>query len=740
MGLAREEVNAGSGGSRSSDSLSFERGTVRVQDNVLSLRPDKNTTEIQEVNFVTPTQTFVALAALTGILAAPVVAQKPNAAQAALKAAIDREVVDGDLKGAIALYEKTVAQAGADRATAAKALLRMAACHEKLGSGDSQKIYQRVAREYAYQKESVTIAREKLGTAAGRPGEMTLRKVFTMGFKGGISRDGRYLSYQRPVNEDGPPGLRVRELSTGEDWPVTGNESGPMRVVLRSVIGPDSTQVGYQSCTGPRSCELRISKLRNDGSSYRMLYRSQEGDSFEPLDWSPDGNWIAGILTRADRTGQLAKVSVKDGSLTVLKSLDWRGPSRAFFSPDSRFLAYDMPPSQGERYRDVFVLAVDGSRESVAVTHPSNDLVMGWSPDGSHLLFSSDRDGAMGLWAVAVSDGKVKGSPQLVKSDIGNMESMGLSRNGALFLAHLGESSDIETVTVDLVAGKTVAEPTRPITAHVGTNGTPAWSSDGQYLAYVSRRGPDGVPTVCVRNVTTGTVREIPSETGFEYFTAITWSADGKSIAGFGADLKGREGIYRIDVASGSTVLLLPGRAWNLGFSQDGARLYYQSGDVIRERELVNGTDREIAKGAFGAVTLSPDRKWIAAVEKNPSGRERSTVVIPVAGGNPRTVLQVSDPYWLNGPSMTWTPDSRGLLIRKMLTKTGERSELWHVTVPGESQIARKLELDVNSVRLWAAGQIRVHPDGQQLAYVVGGAQNQIWVLENFLGAVKGRP
>ena len=70
-----------------------------------------------------------------------------------------------------------------------------------------------------------------------------------------------------------------------------------------------------------------------------------------------------------------------------------------FFSPDGRDLAYDLPASDTSHQRDVFVLAVDASREIPVVVHSSNDVVMGWSPDGRQLLFASDRrSGAMGLW------------------------------------------------------------------------------------------------------------------------------------------------------------------------------------------------------------------------------------------------------------------------------------------------------------------------------------------------------
>src|ERR1041385_1914904 len=90
-----------------------------------------------------------------------------------------------------------------------------------------------------------------------------------------------------------------------------------------------------------------------------------------PMDWSPDGKWIAVRVRREDRTAQIGLVAVKDGSLRVLKSIDWRGPSKIAFSPDSLDIAFDLPVSDASEKRDIFVLAADGSREVPAVVHAS---------------------------------------------------------------------------------------------------------------------------------------------------------------------------------------------------------------------------------------------------------------------------------------------------------------------------------------------------------------------------------
>jgi Tol biopolymer transport system component len=106
------------------------------------------------------------------------------------------------------------------------------------------------------------------------------------------------------------------------------------------------------------------------------------------------------------------------------------------FSPDGKYLAYDLAADgkKGSGPRDVFVAAVDGSREIAAVVHPSDDTLAGWSPDGNHLLFLSDRNGTRGLWSQAVVDGRPQGAAALIKADLGSSRSMGITKSGALYL------------------------------------------------------------------------------------------------------------------------------------------------------------------------------------------------------------------------------------------------------------------------------------------------------------------
>src|SRR5690348_8204527 len=107
---------------------------------------------------------FAAVALLAAAVT-PVVARQQPGGFAALEAARQKEMIDGDLKGAIEQYRKIAD--GRVRALAVQALLRMAECYQKLGDAEATKIYERITRDFADQRDAASEARARL-TAAGR--------------------------------------------------------------------------------------------------------------------------------------------------------------------------------------------------------------------------------------------------------------------------------------------------------------------------------------------------------------------------------------------------------------------------------------------------------------------------------------------------------------------------------------------------------------------------------------------
>ena len=672
-----------------------------------------------------------------------VVAAKPTAqgkADVALRAAMETETVKGDLKAAIEQYKKIVAGAGTNRALAAQALVHMAECYQKLGDAEARKIYERLVRDFGDQKEAVTIARSHLGRgkSIATLGGMTSRRLWTTPqgldwdfFTGAtISPDGRFLSYT-----DWQTGnLALHEFTTGSDRRLTNNGTSAQydSWAEESAISRDGKQIAYSWFNGKNRYELRVASLEGTGvPQSRVLFDNEDIEFLMPCDWSPDGNWIAVEVARADKTRQMGVISVHDGALRVMKSSEWSGSIELFFSPDGKYLGFDAPVGETTKApRDVFIMAIDGSRQIAAATGSSHDTMMGWSPDGKHLLFASDRGGTVGLWAVPIADGRPQGKPELMKSDISRF-SLGVSAAGSLYMGVPIGDRDIQVASVDFETGKLVSGPVRPVQSFVGSNSGPAWSPDGKFLAYISNRPPPVYNAFLgIQSVETGQVREL--QPNLTYFQNVRWAPDGLSVVVGGKDLKDRQGQYRIDVQTGGVTFLAVGGP----LSPDGKKSYSRK-DLgtnlfsLVERDLASGSEREIIQRKnLRGPSLSPDGRLIAieVADSDEATKSSAVLLIPVGGGEPRELLRVRQPQSFGpAPQVEWMPDGRGVLVNKIVNDS--QNELWLVPVDGRE--ARKIDIGASQFR----GAVKVHPDGRRVAYVAGDIKEDVWVLENFLPA-----
>ena len=122
---------------------------------------------------------FIVVLALAAV---SLVAADDKKASVLFQAGLAKETVQGDLQGAIALYESAVKEADANRALAAKALLRLGGCYQKLGEEKAQAVFDRVAREFADQKDAAAEARTRLASLKGVPAPnagIVTRQVWT---------------------------------------------------------------------------------------------------------------------------------------------------------------------------------------------------------------------------------------------------------------------------------------------------------------------------------------------------------------------------------------------------------------------------------------------------------------------------------------------------------------------------------------------------------------------------------
>jgi Tol biopolymer transport system component len=475
------------------------------------------------------------------------------------------------------------------------------------------------------------------------------------------------------------------------------------------------------------------------GQEPKVLYSNPELYYIVPVGFFPDGKRILALFQRKDRSVQMVIFAIEDQSVNVLKTVDWRGPGKTALSPDGRYIAYDFPVGEGEAPRDIFLLAADGSQEIPLVSHPANDEVLGWAPDGSAVLFASDRGGRRGAWLLPVTGGKAQDAPRVVKSELDVAMAIGFSRDGSFFYGFRTGMQDIYTAALDFEAGKLLGAPEKLTQRFVGSNRSPAWSADGKYLAYLSRR-KDRVPgpyTIVIRSIETGQERDIHPQTG--YIAQVKWAPDGRSLYFASPDERSRWTVFRLNVETEElTTLVAPeGDAayyFSVVVSPDGGTLYYgadsfsEKDAVIRARDLKTGDEREIYKvpERWFRFDLSPDGRLLALVQEGHTP-DVSLNVLPVEGGTLQELVRLQKPESM-GSKPIWTVDSRHILFWKRLDVRSDspEGELWSVPIDGGP--LRRISAEHQQYVPQA-----LHPDGRQIALAAGRDRREIWAIENLL-------
>ncbi len=550
---------------------------------------------------------------------------------------------------------------------------------------------------------------------------------------GGISRDGRYGSR---VDWNAGGVLVVHDFATGQDRSVTKNVEWATphdSWVQTSVISPDNKRIAvmwYLGDPGTDFYTLRVCDM--DGSNMRVLHEDNDVPVITPFDWSPDGeNILVAMSLRnkmlpPDTTRKLALISADDGSVTELKQ--WKGkhgPNMAEFSPDGKYVAFDLSKTADPNPKDIYVIELSTGNEVAVVEHPANDEYLGWTPDGKRLLFASDRTSDRGLWTIEIASGRPVGSPVLLKSDFAG-NPVGFSDDGSYYFNKWLQTRNVSIATLDETGTDFETVPEYASSQHVNSTSSSDWSPDGQSLAY--KMGPQergGSSVFGIYSVQTGQEQIVKPSMRLRFgphgrLGPVQWSADGKSLFVSGSSLIHGRGIYRVDIATGDTQLIVKMQApRNPQPSLDGKAIYYIQvyGPLIRH-DLATGAEEAVHKSTdpmFG-LDLSLDGKQLTFY------RGTSLVVMSVDDGEVREVMSFEKPEWsdwgLGFP--TWTPDGKHVLIAK------RNSEIWRVNV----ETGQQQQIGSEIPGLFRA---TMHPDGKRIAHTTRLPSSELWVMENFL-------
>jgi Tol biopolymer transport system component len=175
------------------------------------------------------------------------------------------------------------------------------------------------------------------------------------------------------------PGMQLHRLTTS-----TGFDFSP-------TWSPDGSRLAFRS---DRDGNDEVYVMNSDGSGQRDLTNNSASD-YSPA-WSPDGSLIAFASSRDDAAGNNVWTMSADGSAPQALTHERGINEYPQWSPDGSRVAFNCSRgrvlSSGVGDFEICVVNADGRGLSHITDAPGVSETAGWSPNGTMIMFSSNRD------------------------------------------------------------------------------------------------------------------------------------------------------------------------------------------------------------------------------------------------------------------------------------------------------------------------------------------------------------
>ncbi len=544
---------------------------------------------------------------------------------------------------------------------------------------------------------------------------------------GRISPDGkRFLAVDWSTGN-----LTVRDMATERPHAVTGageESSSSGGFAMTPVWSPDGQRIAYCWFDHGR-CELRV---RPAGPGpFRGLF-GRPDESFFASDWSPDGKQILGILRRSNRQQSVAMVSM-DGALTELRRFDTTAVGGPQFSPDGRFVAYDLGRGGSQ---SIFILALDSRAETAVAEHPSDARFPLWSPDGAHLLFSSNRTGRWDLWAVPMRDGRPAGPAAVVCPDTGQIAAIHGWQNGTqLVFSKRTSFGQLYALPVD--GGEPREHAHAPLKQLLGQHMQASWLPDGKGIALLASNRETGA--IYLADDGGGDRLRLLEKMPLTWVRLAGWDAARNAVVLSAIHESGAVGFYSLPVSGGVPLRLYEDARMNWATGQmsgSGHRIAYfrrpEAGDGtelcvrdLRRKQQIR-TWALTADDSYNGLRFAPDANSVYAAVFSLSRKISRVVRVPLPAGEPVNVVTE------NGRiirSLAVSPDGKQLAYSSAVPAAGEerRYELFVVPAGGGTPRHVPTPADHNPWRVaWSA-------DGKHVGYISYETKYRFFRLSGFL-------
>ena len=225
------------------------------------------------------------------------------------------------------------------------------------------------------------------------------------------SPDGRACAFQS--NRSGSWQIYIIDSSSNNLKQITsskGENSSP-------IFSPQSDKIVFTSTRDDEDGDIYM--MDADGSNVKRLTFSK-GDDSHPH-WSPDGKKIIFNSARTspdfsfDWGKQIHEIFMMDADGSNLKQLSFLKSISTYpnISPDGKYVAFrhfttapglTWDLNESKRNSEVFRMDIDGSHAVNLTNHIAYEGWPCWSPDGEHIVFSSNRQGPVSTGQLYIMD------------------------------------------------------------------------------------------------------------------------------------------------------------------------------------------------------------------------------------------------------------------------------------------------------------------------------------------------
>jgi len=515
--------------------------------------------------------------------------------------------------------------------------------------------------------------------------------------------------------------------------------------VAAAAISPDGKYVVHVIDDG----EQQSLWMRQILTSSNVQIKPPADITYLGITFSPDGNYLYYIAWDKERNNPftLFQMSPLGGtSRKLIQDID----SNVTFSPDQKQFAFVRGyPTKGTV--SLFVANADGTAERAIATRPIAPNNFGdpaWSPDGKVIAYPAETADANGwvIEQVQVSDGSVKaigpqrwwepnylkwlpnglmfsaresiegpsqiwylsypgGEAHRITNDLNDYIGVSLSSDSAVLI-----TVQCEQVSNLWLAPENNARRARQITSSKfdGAQGI-SWTPAGK-IVYAS--GASGRWDLWMVDSNGVGQKQLTSDSGNNFSPSV--SPDGRYIV-FISDRKGSNHVWRIDIDGSNARQLTFNPGARTPECLRGDEVLYTVGGRVWKVPIDGGEPVQIiAKDPGKVLTISPDDKWIAIQEFEPTAIR--IAVYPIEGGESHNIVDLLSLY------CRWTPDGSALACLDEKNISHISSQPMNGGPPKEL-----IEFKPDQIFSFAWSV-----DGKQLAVSRGSVNKDVLVLNDF--------